>query len=125
MAFSNDKGRHRRGRWWRRGSYLFSRRGEAPPDADRSFWSDDRPDRRERGKPVERKKPVEQQKPVERKRIEKRLETRLPASVVDRPQYTWQDFELDDVPPRAQPNRPEAPPQGDGLRHCGKLERVL
>ncbi|MFG3438060.1 hypothetical protein ACGF0J_12540 [Nonomuraea sp. NPDC047897] len=41
MAFSTDKGRHRRGRWWRRGSYLFFRRGEAPPDADRSFWAYD------------------------------------------------------------------------------------
>ncbi|MGW0486417.1 hypothetical protein [Nonomuraea sp. NPDC003214] len=42
MAISNDKGRHRRGRWWRRGSYLFSRRTEAPPDADRSFWANAR-----------------------------------------------------------------------------------
>jgi hypothetical protein len=50
---------------------------------------------------------------------------RLPAAVVDRPQYTWQDFELDDVVPRAQPNRPDVPPLGDGLQHCGKLESVL
>ncbi|MGW4791039.1 hypothetical protein ACWEPC_01305 [Nonomuraea sp. NPDC004297] len=65
MAFSSDKGagdkgRHRRGRWWRRGSYLFSRRVEAPADADRSFWSDTR-DRlqgsRRRGGPERRRGP--------------------------------------------------------------------
>ncbi|MEV0381897.1 hypothetical protein [Nonomuraea sp. NPDC050643] len=51
---------------------------------------------------------------------------RLPAAVVEeRPRYTWYDFELDDQPPRAQPNRPEAPSLGDGLRHCGRLERIL
>ncbi|SDL56839.1 hypothetical protein SAMN05421874_12412 [Nonomuraea maritima] len=46
MAFSQDKGRHRRGRWWRRGSYLFSRRTEAP-DTERSFWSSVRQRRQE------------------------------------------------------------------------------
>nr|BFE85619.1 hypothetical protein GCM10020093_082200 [Planobispora longispora] len=44
---------------------------------------------------------------------------------VDRPQYTWQDFELADERPRAQPNSPDTPDTGDGLRHCGPLERVL
>ncbi|WP_343954950.1 hypothetical protein [Nonomuraea longicatena] len=50
---------------------------------------------------------------------------RLPAAVVERPQYTWQDFELPDVQPRAQPNRPDTPDLGDGLLHCGPLEAVL
>ncbi|WP_240506111.1 hypothetical protein [Thermoactinospora rubra] len=54
-----------------------------------------------------------------------RAPERLSAAILDRPQYTWQDFELPDERPRAQPNRPEAPPRGDGLRHCGKLERIL
>ncbi|MEU0479434.1 hypothetical protein ABZ260_09685 [Streptosporangium sp. NPDC006013] len=47
------------------------------------------------------------------------------APVVDRPQYTWKDFELDDERPRAQPNSPDTPDLGDGLRHCGRLERIL
>ncbi|MER7207998.1 hypothetical protein [Streptosporangium sp. NPDC000239] len=47
------------------------------------------------------------------------------APVVDRPQYTWRDFELDDERPRAMPNPPDAPGMGDGLRHCGRLERIL
>jgi len=45
--------------------------------------------------------------------------------VADRPQYTWRDFELDDERPRAQPNSPDTPYLGDGLRHCGRLERIL
>lgn len=47
------------------------------------------------------------------------------APVVDRPQYTWRDFELDDDRPRAMPNPPDAPRTGDGLLHCGRLERIL
>lgn len=47
------------------------------------------------------------------------------APVVDRPQYTWRDFELEDEQPRAQPNSPDTPGLGDGLRHCGSLERIL
>ncbi|MEV0583001.1 hypothetical protein [Nonomuraea sp. NPDC050310] len=95
---ADDGGRHRRGSWWRRGSYFLSRRKDAPRDSDRSIWLD-RPE-----------------KPPER----------LPAAVaVDRPQYTWQDFELVRESPRAQPNRPETPALGDGLQHCGKLERIL
>ncbi|WP_240197239.1 hypothetical protein, partial [Nonomuraea lactucae] len=50
---------------------------------------------------------------------------RLSAAVVDGPRYTWHDFELDDTPPRAQPNHPDAPSLGDGLRHCGRLEAIL
>ncbi|MEV0613945.1 hypothetical protein AB0I81_11535 [Nonomuraea sp. NPDC050404] len=51
---------------------------------------------------------------------------RLPAAVVvDRPRYTWYDFELTDQPLRAQPNRPDVPSMGDGLRHCGRLESIL
>ena len=34
------------------------------------------------------------------------------AAVVDRPQYTWQDFELDDERPRAQPEPPDTPHLG-------------
>ncbi|GHE43287.1 hypothetical protein GCM10017673_51850 [Streptosporangium violaceochromogenes] len=45
--------------------------------------------------------------------------------MVDRPRYTWRDFELEDERPRAQPNSPDAPALGDGLRHCGRLERIL
>lgn len=57
---------------------------------------------------------------------QERSADRLSAAVaVDRPQYTWQDFELDRERPRAQPNRPDAPMLGDGLSHCGPLERVL
>jgi hypothetical protein len=168
MAFSHDKapsdkGRHRRGRWWRRGSYLFSRRGDAPPDAERSFWSDarkrtrdkhrdERPDRAERperlswpgGEAPERRAWPGGEAPERRAwpgeshgrrspeaatwdgfAVRERGE-RLPAAVMmDRPRYTWYDFELPDQPPRAQPNRPDAPSLGDGLRHCGKLEKIL
>ena len=52
---------------------------------------------------------------------ERRMGT-VTAPVVDRPQYTWQDFELEDELPRAQPNAPDTPYLGDGLRHCGPLE---
>ncbi|MEU8197515.1 hypothetical protein AB0C10_27385 [Microbispora amethystogenes] len=45
--------------------------------------------------------------------------------VDDRPQYTWQDFELDDLPTRAAPHPPDAPDLRDGRRNCGPLERVL
>ncbi|MEQ4720790.1 hypothetical protein [Nonomuraea sp. B19D2] len=147
MAFSNskvsgDKGRHRRGRWWRRGSYLFSRRGEAPPDADRSFWSnvsekhkEARPDAKARkdrraatdapsGRPERMTWPGEEAgRPWDGFAVRERRE-RLPAAVVERPRYTWYDFELDEQP-RAQPNRPGVPSMGDGLRHCGKLESIL
>ncbi|NRQ31440.1 hypothetical protein HII36_06240 [Nonomuraea sp. NN258] len=146
MAFSggrepNDKGRHRRGRWWRRGSYLFSRRGEAPPDADRSFWSDAR--RRQPESPRPPENPAREQDDRRRRwpgadspglpeqalfahlDAPREWRERLPAAVLDRPQYTWYDFELDDSPPRAQPDRPDAPSRGDGLRHCGRLESIL
>ncbi len=179
MAFSTDKGRHRRGRWWRRGSYLFSRRGDAPPDADRSFWAYDgalRPtagrdglsgsetgrggdggrrgslwpgggrvdrDRSVRdwlGRDRSRRQRPEPERPGgdrhrvlpdlgegARSRDRRRPDgaERLPAAVVDRPAYTWRDFELDDTPLRARPHRPEAPSLGDGLRHCGRLETIL
>ncbi|MEU6719494.1 hypothetical protein ABZ897_49225 [Nonomuraea sp. NPDC046802] len=135
-AFSGDKGRHRRGRWWRRGSYLFSRRTEAPPEADRSFWSNARERHEEpltKGKglngarggpraPETGRQAVADKRPVDGFARHERL----PAAVVEeRPRYTWYDFELDDRPPRAQPNRPDLPSMGDGLRHCGKLESIL
>jgi hypothetical protein len=204
MAFSNDRGRHRRGRWWRRGSYLFSRRGEAPPDADRSIWVNDSPSRRtidaspaSRGRRPGREEGMENRGrlwwPARRRSAAERRDTRPDApghmdgpggsrrqgtidgrnwpgapatadgvngfdgidgfgwpleddtrpwepgdrrrrgwerpverpSPADRPQYTWHDFELDDMAPRAQPNRPDAPVTGDGLLHCGKLEKIL
>ncbi|MFB4272861.1 hypothetical protein [Nonomuraea sp. GTA35] len=207
MAFSSDRGpsdrgRHRRGRWWRRGSYLFSRRSEAHPDADRSFWSGARDSRRDGGdepheaaRPGERGRPASSQDRVmwpggdgpERTMwpLDGRPDTRSPgtsrdgfagrergsaagpdafaghergsaagrgafaghergsgpgwdafavrergerlpaAVVVDRPRYTWDDFELTDEPLRARPHRPDAPSLGDGLRHCGRLETIL
>ncbi|MGA5763478.1 hypothetical protein [Nonomuraea bangladeshensis] len=149
MAFSQDKGRHRRGRWWRRGSYLFSRKAEAPSGADRSFWSGARerpgeaPEARTEARkpedatrsrrpgaerPERRSWPGADQPPDQRSwdgfAVRERHE-RLSAAVVERPRYTWDDFELDDRPPRAQPHRPDAPSLGDGLRHCGKLESIL
>ncbi|MGP3936105.1 hypothetical protein [Nonomuraea sp. KM88] len=209
MAFSHDKGRHRRGRWWRRGSYLFSRRGEAPPDSERSFWSNARERRREaraaaRDKGTDRRRPAGSGKlsgrqersawpgagqperrhwpggdqpdrrhwpgadqpergawpiagqpergwpggdsaergarpegeagtpPGRRERqvtwdafTVRERRARLPAAVAERPRYTWYDFELNEEPPRAQPNRPDVPSMGDGLRHCGRLEQIL
>jgi hypothetical protein len=179
---SRDKGRHRRGRWWRRGSYLFSRRGDAPADVERSFWSDAQKaqERRETGRGVRgsetrrdfgdgglsggtgqtawpgggRTTRPETHRPQEHRLQEHRPEAhrmawpisdaphppqtgrdayavrergeRLPAAVVvDRPRYTWYDFELTDQPLRAQPHRPDAPSMGDGLRHCGRLESIL
>ncbi|HEX4815768.1 MAG TPA: hypothetical protein VFV66_23740 [Nonomuraea sp.] len=148
MAFSNDKGRHRRGRWWRRGSYLFSRRAEAPRGADRSFWANVREKRQEA---AESRAETTRQARQERRRwpgaerrersdhgprtdaptqpwdgfaVRERPE-RLSAAVVERPRLTWYDFELDDRPLRAEPHRPDVPSLGDGLRHCGKLESIL
>ncbi|WP_236666681.1 MULTISPECIES: hypothetical protein [unclassified Nonomuraea] len=200
MAFSQDKGRHRRGRWWRRGSYLFSRRGEAPPDSERSFWRNARERRREARAAAKAREVTDRRRPAGGGKLGGRQErpswpgaeqperrtwpgadqpdsrpwpgserperstwpgaerperstwptgeagtppgrrerqvtwdafavrerrARLPAAVAERPAYTWYDFELNDEPPRAQPNRPDQPSMGDGLRHCGSLERIL
>ncbi|MEO3799662.1 hypothetical protein [Nonomuraea sp. B1E8] len=221
MAFSHDKGRHRRGRWWRRGSYLFSRRGEAPPDSERSFWSNARERRREARAAAREREGTDRRRPAGSGKLSGRQErsawpgagqpdrrswpgpdqpdrrswsgadqpdrrswpgadqrehgvwpiagqpergwpggdrpergarpggeagtppgrrerqvtwdaftvrerrARLPAAVAERPRYTWYDFELNEEPPRAQPNRPDVPSMGDGLRHCGKLEQIL
>ncbi|MFI7701748.1 hypothetical protein [Nonomuraea sp. NPDC049480] len=161
MAFSNDKGRHRRGHWWRRGSYLFWRRAEAPPGAERSLWSNARERRQEvpnghgegkglNGAKRRRWPGAERRERHERRERPERLDwpgmddprparpkeswdgfnlrerhERLSAAVVESPRYSWYDFELDDRPPRAQPNRPDAPSLGDGLRHCGRLESIL
>ncbi|MGV9302241.1 hypothetical protein ACWDLG_02610 [Nonomuraea sp. NPDC003727] len=181
---TGDRGRHRRGsRWWRRGSYLSSRRSDGPRE---SFWGgdraerpleepDSRPERRrpswwpaergtgssergtglsgrdtgssERGAAASAGSPA-YGRPADSPhagdgragahpyagRLEKERDDgyradfrgeRYAASVLDRPQYTWQDFELVDDRPRAQPNRPDLPPQGDGLAHCGRLEAIL
>nr|WP_055504644.1 hypothetical protein [Nonomuraea pusilla] len=152
MAFSQDKGspdrgRHRRGRWWRRGSYLFSRRREAPPDAARSFWSSARSEvrrglrgDRERSRLFRERPATPEARDVPEARDEGRgpqerrtddrprwgsRPERLSAAVAEQPAYTWHDFELDDAPPRARPDLPGAPSRGDGLRHCGKLESIL
>ncbi|HEX2313598.1 MAG TPA: hypothetical protein VHJ17_07700, partial [Thermomonospora sp.] len=37
----------------------------------------------------------------------------------------WSDFELAAELPRAEPHPPGTPVAGDGLRHCGPLERIL
>jgi hypothetical protein len=110
MAQWGEKGRHRRGsRWWQRGPYASPYRGEVARDE------------RARDGASRRDKPGDT--PRER---ERRVESvPVSASVVDRPQYTWRDFELDDERPRAQPNSPDTPPRGDGLQHCGALERIL
>lgn len=62
---------------------------------------------------------------LERERGDGVRSDRHAASVIDRPQYTWQDFERVDERPRAQPNRPDVPAKGDGLTHCGRLEAIL
>ncbi len=41
------------------------------------------------------------------------VETPVTAPVVDRPQYTWRDFELDDQPARAEPHHPDSPDYRD------------
>ncbi len=116
MAQSGDRGRHRRGpRWWQRGGYTQQGRGADAPERS--------PERvRER---------LQERFPEGRERVQERSPERLAervhavtAPVVDRPQYTWGDFELDDAP-TARPHRPDAPDLRDGRRHCGPLERVL
>ncbi|GAA3127272.1 hypothetical protein GCM10010466_17620 [Planomonospora alba] len=111
---STDRGRHRR-RWWqreapRRGGEGVVRRtpGQAAP-------------REASDPPVPRELFREAPREVLRG-PERRPGRPVPA---DRPQYTWRDFELEHERPRARPNPPEAPDLGDGLRHCGALERVL
>ncbi|MET8156474.1 hypothetical protein ABZT47_08865 [Sphaerisporangium sp. NPDC005289] len=145
-AFPGDKGRHRRGpRWRQRGSYAF--RGEAPregaaesADADRADSArEGRSDRREGGRAESFR---EGRGDSAGGRRAGRRESRgdsfwagdrppvdaagaVTAPVVDRPQYIWRDFELDDEPPLAQPNSPDTPDRGDGLKHCGPLEQIL
>ncbi|ETK34509.1 hypothetical protein [Microbispora sp. ATCC PTA-5024] len=134
MAEPGDRGRHRRGsRWWQRGPYVSShRRADAPehaaerapergaeraPDAPTDWFRQRRPVER----PVERPRewPGEWERPPA-----ERVAVTAPV-VDDRPQYTWRDFELDDLPLRAAPHAPDAPDLRDGRRHCGPLERIL
>ncbi|GGK99496.1 hypothetical protein Sme01_60730 [Sphaerisporangium melleum] len=149
-AFPGDKGRHRRGpRWRQRGSYAFPYRGEAPREggAEQAAETDRaepvreaRADRRDAGRPDSLREG--RAEPRESGRRAGRRESRadafwagdrppvdgsraVTAPVVDRPQYIWRDFELDDEPPLAQPNSPDSPDRGDGLRHCGPLEQIL
>jgi hypothetical protein len=95
MAHSGDRGRHRRGARW-------WQRGPHARSGD--------------GRAAERPERVERTDRVARA---------ITAPVVDRPQYTWRDFELDDRPAETPPQPPDAPDLGDGRRHCGPLERVL
>ena len=98
MAHTGDRGRHRRGtRWWPRGLRFSSHR--------RAF-------------------DVRAEPEHHLERVDHPPRT-APAPVLDRPQYTWRDFELDDVPTEVEPHHPDAPDLRDGRRHCGPLERVL
>ncbi|WP_169949888.1 hypothetical protein [Microbispora sp. H11081] len=147
MAEPGDRGRHRRGsRWWQRGAYLSSHRRTEASERTRDRAPDrpsDRPsDRtadRDRDRPGERDARRDsqwdsgwdalrggdwaagwpQERPADRVHA-------VTAPVVDdRPQYTWRDFELDDLTTRAAPHPPDAPDLRDGRRHCGPLERIL
>lgn len=148
-AFSGDRGRHRRGsRWRQRGGYTFpyggdsSREGGAGPaeqvregraDSFREGRADslhdradraDRLDRREGGRGAGRRDSrADAFWEADRPRTD--APHAVTAPVVDRPQYIWRDFELDDEPPLAQPNSPDTPDQRDGLKHCGPLEQIL
>ncbi|MFC4529846.1 hypothetical protein [Sphaerisporangium dianthi] len=148
-AFPGDKGRHRRGpRWRQRGSYVFPHRGEAPRegaaesgDADRADSPrEGRGDRRDGGRPESFREARAELRDGGRRagRRESKADAffaderphtdaarAVTAPVVDRPQYIWRDFELDDEPPLAQPNSPDTPDRGDGLKHCGPLEQIL
>ncbi len=147
MAEPGDRGRHRRGsRWWQRGPYLSSHRRTDAPErprdraADRasdrtSEWAAerdrDRPTERPQGRRAERDTQWDAQRGGEwaagwpPERPVDRVHTVTAPVVDDRPQYTWQDFELDDLPTRAAPHPPDAPDLRDGRRHCGPLERIL
>jgi len=145
MAQSGDRGRHRRGlRWWQRGPYTsrggVESRGEAerhavrpergdaprPERTERFGWfrRSERGDRRvESGEAPDRRNGFELRDRA--RRPERAYRTAVTAPVVDRPVYTWRDFELDYRPAEAPPHPPDFPDLGDGRRHCGALERVL
>ncbi|GII81332.1 hypothetical protein Sru01_63140 [Sphaerisporangium rufum] len=140
-AHSGDKGRHRRGpRWRQRGRYAFPYRGDGP----REGGAEGAPDgRHPESAPERRAEPGRDPSAETRRRRlrdgfrdgraesfwdgESRADARraVTAPVVDRPQYIWRDFELADEAPLAQPNSPDTPDLGDGLRHCGPLEQIL
>ncbi|WP_405143627.1 hypothetical protein OG589_38910 [Sphaerisporangium sp. NBC_01403] len=152
-AYSGDRGRHRRGpRWRQKAPYGLPRRGEAPREGTPEP-SDGRPESFREGRPEsfrEGREGREGRADQARDRADyrdsgrraNRRESRadafwegeqpradamraVTAPVVDRPQYIWRDFELDDEPPLAQPNSPDTPDLRDGLRHCGPLEQIL
>ncbi|WP_245966540.1 hypothetical protein [Sphaerisporangium album] len=147
-----DRGRHRRAsRWRQRGPYAFPYRGETPREGAQEPTDPRRPDgaaeRRtetsREGRGDTRRQPRESRAEYrDSGRRANRRESRadsfwegdqprvdtpgaVTAPVVDRPQYIWRDFELDDEPPLAQPNSPDTPDRGDGLKHCGPLEQIL
>ncbi|GII63174.1 hypothetical protein Skr01_32590 [Sphaerisporangium krabiense] len=146
-GFSGDRGRHRRAsRWRQRGPYALrqetsregaqepadSRRPDGFADLTREGRADPRRQGRE-GRGDHRAEPREGGRRAGR-RADSFWEGEQPrvdsaqavtAPVVDRPQYIWRDFELDDEPPLAQPNSPDTPDRGDGLKHCGPLEQIL
>ncbi|WP_199536677.1 hypothetical protein [Spongiactinospora gelatinilytica] len=155
MAHSGEKGRHRRGttRWWQRGPYASPYRGETVREGEGSRERQD--STRERADPWEATRAFPSEYPagypagnqtgyaagqqsgyrpgrqgrvreVSGEQDELRNGGgRSAAAGGYRPQYTWRDFELDDEQPRAQPNSPDSPDLGDGLRHCGALESIL
>ncbi|MFC4589003.1 hypothetical protein [Sphaerisporangium corydalis] len=150
-AFSGDRGRHRRGpRWRQKAPYGSPYRGEAPREGTQEPAEGRRPE----GAPERRGDPPREGREGRGDSSRDRLDYRdsgrranrrerradafweaeppradstraVTAPVVDRPQYIWRDFELDDEPPLAQPNAPDTPDVRDGLRHCGPLEQIL
>ncbi|MBX6384177.1 MAG: hypothetical protein IRZ07_14600 [Microbispora sp.] len=142
MAEPGDRGRHRRGaRWWQRGLYMSSRRRtdvpERHPDrapgraADRTAGpAQDRPADRPQARRRQWESPWDAHRGADwpgwpKERPADRVHTVTAPVADDKPQYTWQDFELDDLPNRAAPHPPDAPDLRDGRRHCGPLERIL
>lgn len=117
MAQSGEKGRHRRGsRWWQRGLYAISGRG-------RSAWEDTPRGGGGRDRSVVRDAGRERTPGGGERRVGRA--PAVSASVMDGPKYAWRDLELDPERPRAAAHSPDTPDLGDGLRHCGSLERIL
>ncbi len=94
---------------------------------ERTEWTDwfrraERPDRNAQPERGDRPERGERPERVERP---ERTHRAVTAPVVDRPVYTWRDFELDDRPAETGAHPPDMPDLGDGRRHCGPLEQVL
>ncbi|GAA1272187.1 hypothetical protein GCM10009677_26620 [Sphaerisporangium rubeum] len=134
-AYSGDKGRHRRGsRWRQRGPAGLPYRKETPREGQETpeprhgeSVADGRKDRQERrdNRRSGRRDGRQPESFWQGDRPRADVPGAVTAPVVDRPQYIWRDFELDDDRPLAQPDSPDTPDRGDGLLHCGPLERIL